>query len=584
MENQKRRIGLILANIDSGWAQNAWPSFVKAALAEDKSLFIFPGGRLDAREEGEYLRNPIYSLINSENLDGLISWSSTIRHNSSTEEFERFHSGFDPLPYVTLIFKVPGHPCIRFDAYTGVKLMIIHCIRLHKAKKIAFLRGPAQNQSAGARLKAYEDALKETGIPFYPDSPLVTDPFNWNNGEAAAKQLFEDRKLRPGKDFDTLVGSNDLMALQAIEYFSKQGYRMPRDYHAVGFDNSIESRLAECPLSTVNVPHSALSGESFRLLQKLLEKKDSTETEDEIEDVFLPTEPVIRESCGCGRAHFLPPLAEEDAGEGAKVKTVQSNKEPQDALISMIGSHLKLDTADVNALVTPMIHALFDIISQNSSRVPIQSSEEIFFDLFEKILYRFFDSHRGAELLFGLMEGISRSGLISRSNLSRIEPVLYQTVFKVREQIVFQNQYERGNWNRVMNSLKCDLLGTRDRNTLMQSLALYLPKIGFHTAGLALYQDEKTSLWVGSFSPNGTGQVCEQTFPASFLVPELLRPEFSEGIFMVQPLFIEDQSLGYFVHNVPIQDGIFFEELRSAVSYALKGIFLLEETVRVKPV
>ena len=580
MSFEKRRIGLVLASSHTGSSLNVWPSFVRTALAEDKSLFIFPGGRLNARTDSENLRNPIYSLVNSENLDGFISWSSTIRFTETKEEFEHFHSGFDPLPYVTLSYKIPGHPCVEFDAYTGMKLLIIHCIRFHGAKKLAFLRGPDFHQSAVARFKGYQDALKETGLPIIQNNPLVTDPFNWSNGDAAAAQLFEERKLRPGKDFDTLIGSSDLMALGAINYFSKQGYHVPGDYHALGFNNSVESRLTESPLSTVHIPYAALSEESFRILTNLLgENKSETGKEDVTGDVFLPSEPIIRESCGCGGAHFLPPEPEEKAGEEKK-KVPPSQKEKEETLKSMISSFLKLHAADASALVAPVLHALFDAFSPDNSRTDSLTATETFFSLFEKALIHFFDSHRDTELLFGLIEGISRSGLVPLSIMRRIEPSLYRTIFKVRDQLAVQSQYEKEKRNTTMNSLKCELLGTRDRNSLVQSLARHLPEIGINAAGIALYQDDKTSLWVGSFSSEGISPVREQSFSARLLIPEPLRNDFSQGIFLVQPLFIENQSLGYFVHTVPVHDGVLFEELRSAISYALKGIFQLEEMVR----
>ena len=584
MHAETKRIGLVLASIHTGAAQNVWPSFVKTALRENKSLYIFPGGRLNARVDSENLRNPIYSLVNSKNLDGCISWSSTIRYRESKEEFEHFHSGFDSLPYVTLTYKIPGHPCVAFDAYTGMKLMTIHCIRVHGAKKIAFIRGPDFNESALARLKGYEDALKETGLPVIPGNPLVTDPFNWDNGDAAAAQLFEKRKLRPGQDFDTLIGSSDLMALAAINYFSKQGYHIPRDYHALGFNNSAESRLTESPLSTVNVPYSALSSESFHILMKLLGKKKSGCEKAIFEDILLPAEPIVRESCGCEIPHSLPYLPIEITGKKVKKKNLRTGKEPEKILNSMIASYLKLSAADTSAFVSPVVRALLCISRPDNPEVLSPASTKSFFNLFEKALVRFFESYQDTELLFGLINDITRSGLISLSLIRNIEPSLYRTIFKVREQLAFHTQYEKEKWNTALNSLKCELLGTRDRNSLILSLARHLPKIGIFTAGIALYEDDKTSLWVGSFSPGGINPVQEQSFPAGLLVPESLRREFSRDIFMVQPLFIENQSLGYFVHTVPVYNGVIFEELRSAVSYALKGIFQLEEmgkTIRI---
>jgi len=89
MGDTKKRIGLILATIihkGSSTAQSAWPSFVRSAQKENKSLYIFPGGQLNGQTDSDYLRNRIYSLVNSENLDGLICWTSVIRGSVSAEE------------------------------------------------------------------------------------------------------------------------------------------------------------------------------------------------------------------------------------------------------------------------------------------------------------------------------------------------------------------------------------------------------------------------------------------------------------------------------------------------------------------
>jgi len=164
MAAEKKRIGLVLASIHTGISLNLWESFARIAANENTSLYIFPGGRLNAFQDYENLRNQVYYLANNENLDGCISWSSTIRYKQSKEEFEHFHAGFEPLPYVTLGFKSPGHPCVEFDAYNGMKNLVSHCIQVHGAKKIAFLRAPDYHLSAQARFEGFCDAVKEAGL------------------------------------------------------------------------------------------------------------------------------------------------------------------------------------------------------------------------------------------------------------------------------------------------------------------------------------------------------------------------------------------------------------------------------------
>jgi len=569
---EKKRIGLVLASIHTGISRNAWSSFVYTAVAENTSLFIFPGGRINARQDYENLRNPVYYLVNKENLDGCISWSSTVCYTQSKEEFEHFHTNFDPLPFVTFGYKISGHPCIEFDAYNGMKDLVSHCIKVHGGRKIAFLRGPGYHPSAQSRYEGYHDALKEAGLLPPQEKgqgafrdPLVTDLFNWDAGQAAAAQLFEERSLIPGRDFDTLIGSSDLMTLEAIRYFEKKGYHIPRDYHAAGFNNSKESRVPESPLSTVHVPHAGLAVESFKMLLGCMGRKKIV-----CDDVLLPTRLALRESCGCvdffGSRKERPPAAGKRAGANGQ----KTGEEQVFALTKMAKEYLSLDPAGVNAFVQPVMYSF------------IHEAPEKFLSRFEQFLVWFFDSGGDTEDLLHFIDDLGYSGLVGAEKFLPMESALYRIIFKIREQFNAHADYEKEQWSSALNSLKCDLLGTRSRGSLVQALARHLPRIGINTGTIVLYADEKTSICVGSFSSQGIGPAKELRFPARLLVPPAIQQHYADGIFMVQPLFIENQSLGYFVHNVPFDDGMIFEELRSAVSYALKGITLLEEAVQAK--
>ena len=539
-----------------GAAQNAWTGFAKTAKTEGTTFFIFPGGKLNGRTDSEYLRNSVYDLANKENLDGLISWSSTIVDSEPADEFEHFHKSLDPLPYLTISCKIPGHPCVKSDSYNGMKSLVTHFIDVHQAKKIAFIRGPKFHQPAEDRFMGYYDALKEAGLE--TDKKIITDPFDWNMGEEAAMELYERRNLVPGRDFDTLIGSSDFIIFGAVNYFKKKGYHVPADYRVGGFNNSGEGRIFKSSLSTVHMPYAELSTTAFKIMLKMLNrKKDGV-----INDVTLPSKVIIRESCGCRRSFTKKAAETKHTDEETTVS----------AILRMATETLKLNPLPVKVFLDPIIRAFFN------------GKKERFFYLLEKAIERFLNAGYETESLVGLIEEIFYSGLIPEKDVLWASSLIYNTVFRTQEWLSSKTSYETEKCNSTLNSLKCELLRTKDRGSLVQSLSRYLPDIGITTGAIVLYEDDKLSLWVGSFSPQGISPLKEQRFPSKLLVLDQVKSQYADGIFMVQPLFIENQSLGYFIHNVPFYNGLVFEELRSTVSYALKGIALMNEAIRAKTI
>jgi len=571
MDAEKNRIAFIIDSIDSVWVQNVWPPFAGFARRLKKNLFIFPGGRLSSCRDSDNLRNHIYSLVNGKNVNGVILYSTSIKTKGTTDdEFKKFCSDLEPLPIVSMNDKIPGHPSVVSDCYKGMKELTAHCIKNHGAKRIAFLCGPATHHDTLERLRGYKDALAEAGLPSSQDNSLITDSFAWEDGYKAAEQLFEERKLRPGYDFDTIIGANDDITVDAIDYFSRRGFYMPRDYRALGFDNSLKSLFPECPLSTVMTSYKAMSSEAFRVLFDCIDKKDSSDSIP-IEDVILPTKLVIRNSCGCGssRLQLVTP------------ESAESFCEPDEAaMIARINEYLELSEKEIKIFIMPIIRAWFEI-SRNESNPP-SSVEAAFFSRFDKAMLRFFSTDRDSGLLLRLLDDLFNSGLVSASQFRKYEPAMLKIIFKFWGRSSIHAQYRRKNQDIALNSLRFELLETKDRDSLVKSLAKHLPKIGIETAGIALYVDDKTSLWVGSYSLGGINPIKEEPFPVDLFVPDSLKHLFSHGVFMIQPLFIEEHALGYFIHTVSGSNGFIYEELRSTISYALKGIFQFEEVVKAQ--
>lgn len=555
-----KRLGFALASIHTGSSLGLLPAVIRDAAKLDVPLFIFPGGRLDSRPDQEYLRNGIYRLANGENIDGLVCWGSSIGGAVSVSELDRFHKGFDPLPYVTIAHKMEGHPCVCFDAYGGMKALVLHFIRVHGSRRIAFIRGPETHASSQDRFNGYRDALKESGLPDAAGTPLVTDPFPWNSGEAAIAQLYTERSLIPGRDFDTLLCSSDMMAFAAVRFLERLGYRVPDDYRVGGFNDSRESRILTSPLTTVRMPFKELGTKAVSLLLSLLGEDRPHRvggTGGSLADLVLPTEPVIRESCGCAGSLEIP-----------RTET----RPPGESLADALRELFRLDLGDREAFIDPLLDAV------RGGDMPL------FFRLLERVLTRFFEGGGDVAVLREAVSLAFSPGALPLDPSSSLaaERRVYYLSGKVQQRLAALRHYETARRQSVLNSLKNDLLCARDRDSLVPVLALHLPAINMTSVAVVLHETEDLSRCLGWFTPEGLFRAPGTPFPARRLLPPAAGDLFQTGAFLVQPLFMENQPLGYIVHNVPFDDGAIYEELRSALGSALKGIFLFEETLRAK--
>ena len=556
MVSKRKRIGFLLASIHTGSSLNLWTSLIHDMASLEDAFFVFPGGRLNVINDSEYLRNTIYSLANKENLDGLISWGSSIGSSVTSQELNRFHHNFSDIPYVTIAHKMPGRSCVQFDAYTGMAKLVKHFIEVHGCTKIAFLRGPAHHASASERFRAYCDVMQSCGIDIKKSS-LVTDPFGWSDGGGAVKQLYEDRKLEPGRDFEVLIGSSDMMTFSAVQYLLQKGYKVPLDFKCAGFNDSPESRILGSAFSTVHLPYTELALCALQMLTDQMSGKRKGES-----DITLDAGIIIRESCGC------PFPADIISSSVLPSSSYSVNLKTEKELVQALSELLGLDETGTNSVIEPII----SLIHQNN--IPL------LFSLFEKALERFFMKDADIRLLYRSLQLVRSSSFVPPLLFEQYENRILLTISLVQNRVHESKVYTERKLKDRLNSFKCDLLAARSRKDLLYIMHKHLRQLDITSAALVMYSKDENSCFAGGFYPDGMYEE-EQFFPSNLLLPKDIEG-FNSGVFLVQSLFMEKEPIGYFICSVPSYDGLFFEELRSSISSALAGIFLFEEMAQAK--
>ena len=172
---------------------------------------------------------------------------------------------------------------IGSDNVAGGRLGAAHLARLGR-RRIVFL-GDVDTPEPGQRQRGYVEALQAAGLPIDPDL-MIPSHFDIEAAEAAIDQLL-DRRIA----FDAIVAASDNLAFGAIRALHLAGRRVPEDVAVVGYDNIPFARYARPALTT-------LSQDVDRAGRLLVSKLLTARGGGDIRSERLPTELIVRESCG----------------------------------------------------------------------------------------------------------------------------------------------------------------------------------------------------------------------------------------------------------------------------------------------
>jgi LacI family transcriptional regulator len=153
-------------------------------------------------------------------------------------------------------------------------------------RRIAFLAGRQDLESAHLRERGYRQALTAAGIDVDPELIRI----GGYEAETAAAPARGGLALarRPTAVF----AANDSTAIQTMAVARELGLRVPDDLSVVGFDNIPESALTDPPLTTVEQSIQQMGHDAVQLLLRLIAGEPVPATQ-----ILLPTRLVVRGSC-----------------------------------------------------------------------------------------------------------------------------------------------------------------------------------------------------------------------------------------------------------------------------------------------
>lgn len=578
-ENSRPTIGLLLEHtisIEHGFVPMVLAGVVTAVRQHDVNLLCFVGGALSFSPHNEFdnQRNIIYELALSSRLEGILI-SSTLGHYSSPQKFKQFQERFRPVPIVS-IGPSPAHvSCVAIDNQKGIRSAMVHLIEGHNLQRIAFIKGPEQSLEAQARYQAYQAVLADYNLPFLPEL-VVPGDFDYRAGTRAIATLLDTNKA----SFEAIVAANDNMALGAMTELQARGIRVPHDVAIVGFDDTLPAATASPSLTTVKQPVFELGRVGVELLLSQIGN------ESELKQIELPTELLLRRSCGCQESIFVQDGVRSTVDSLTSLeRTLQANRAKLLADISqamLISSSLKPGWE--SALLDAFGEELF------------QGKDGRFLATVERILHKgmtdglIFNSWKA---VFAVLGQNTLPLLEDEALVSKVKIILLNAQLFINEEgrKAWSQEYARlKEQNAVLHEFSETLRNAFDREGLQKAIIEGMPRLGIPSCHLVYYQEPRP--YVFPQNPPQQSQLLltyssqidshnnftsiGQHFDTMSILPAEHFPEDRACIMMIEALYFREDQIGYAVFEMGPDEGNVYEILRGQFSSAIKGIMLLE--------
>lgn len=173
---------------------------------------------------------------------------------------------------------------VSVDNVHSATMAVEHLIRLGR-RRIAHITGHLTIADGQDRVQGYKLALQHAGLPV--DEKLIFPGFfNREYGYIGMKALL---KYKP----DALFAAGDTTAQGALQALHEAGVRVPEDIAIVGFDDLDVATQTRPTLTTIRQPIQQKGNTAAALLIDKIEQRANGP-----QRVLLPTELVIRQSCG----------------------------------------------------------------------------------------------------------------------------------------------------------------------------------------------------------------------------------------------------------------------------------------------
>ena len=176
---------------------------------------------------------------------------------------------------------------VRVDNEHAMVVLAEHLVHVHHVTRVGFVTGLDASPDSVARLNSFRDACTALGATL-SDVDVLRGDWTSKGGDVASECHSRNEPLP-----EVFACANDQTAVGVRYALTTSGIRVPDDVIVTGFDDNTVARYFSPRLTTIRQSGSLLGEAAVDALVSIMDGHQGVTT------TVLPTELVVRESCGC---------------------------------------------------------------------------------------------------------------------------------------------------------------------------------------------------------------------------------------------------------------------------------------------
>ncbi len=261
-----------------------YPEFLSGAarIAQEHHVLLITSDTQNSYELGK----AHFEMLIIKRVDGMLIAPWGLKHSDVDIFKGAFHDYPIPLVFVDQPY-IDGH-AVLLDAQNAGFLATEHLVE-HGHENIAMISGSLAVPTLNEVYQGYCMALDKNGLNHNDQLVIEADGFSYQEGYNAVELLVESNRLP-----SAIFAAGDMYAVGAMKALRDKRIRVPEDVAVIGYNNIDVANFTIPTLTSASTPIQELGVKSAELLLKLVSGMSI-----EQKKIILPSQLVIRESCGC---------------------------------------------------------------------------------------------------------------------------------------------------------------------------------------------------------------------------------------------------------------------------------------------